>query len=326
MNSEVSIPESMNETVKFVDIDHMCQLSESNGWTIEYDQLQKGSLAATATTWECGRVSLMDESSDRAMHVRGTPPPDTVTVLLALNNSRLWANGRWIHDRSMIVYKHGDEVNAVTDSDRYSRVLSMHIPADLMQPALNSFGIEDLEILGLSANPMACTRGAISRLRYAMLKSRPSDSSSGSLDQNESMLVKGLAELIAGTNGGGANPLAVKTRKKFEVLNRVDQFLDANTQQRFQVADLAKAAFVSERTLVRVLRSEFDVTPSEYILSYRLNQARRRLIGPVSAGDSIAQIAMDSGFSHFSRFSGSFREHFGMSPKSYQLKSSHITT
>jgi transcriptional regulator GlxA family with amidase domain len=51
-----------------------------------------------------------------------------------------------------------------------------------------------------------------------------------------------------------------------------------------------------------------------YVRNARLDLARGRLEDPLRAGESIAAIAFNAGFTHLGRFSSAFRERFGIRP------------
>jgi AraC-like DNA-binding protein len=82
-------------------------------------------------------------------------------------------------------------------------------------------------------------------------------------------------------------------------------------------AAVAAALYVSERTLYGAFR-EAGLSIAGTIRTRRLEQARRELIDPAHAGDSVSGIAARWGFSSSTHFSALFRDVFGSSPSAYR--------
>ncbi len=78
--------------------------------------------------------------------------------------------------------------------------------------------------------------------------------------------------------------------------------------------DLADLMAVSERQLQRKLKALTDRNPSQVLREYRLARAAEKLL----QGMQVGLVAETCGFSSASRFSKSFKEHYGQTPKQYQ--------
>ncbi|MBQ2774023.1 MAG: helix-turn-helix transcriptional regulator [Clostridia bacterium] len=84
------------------------------------------------------------------------------------------------------------------------------------------------------------------------------------------------------------------------------------------VADLCRKFFISESQLRRNIQRATRLTPSEYILTLRLNRAKNEL----SYTDrSVKEIAARCGFASPYYFSRCFSEEMGMSPLAYRKNS-----
>ena len=84
------------------------------------------------------------------------------------------------------------------------------------------------------------------------------------------------------------------------------------------VADLCRKFFISESQLRRNIQRATRLTPSEYILTLRLNRAKNEL----SYTDrSVMEIAARCGFASPYYFSRCFSEEMGMSPLAYRKNS-----
>jgi AraC-like DNA-binding protein len=79
------------------------------------------------------------------------------------------------------------------------------------------------------------------------------------------------------------------------------------------VAQLAKAAGVSARTLHEGFRRFRAATPMDRLTALRLAAARRRMLA-AETGTTVGQVAADAGFLQFGRFARTYREAFGELP------------
>ena len=80
-----------------------------------------------------------------------------------------------------------------------------------------------------------------------------------------------------------------------------------------RIADVARAAGVSARTVYRASSRHLGGPPMTQIRRSRLRQVRRRLLA-AAPGETVTSAAMDCGFFHLGRFSAFYRRHFGESP------------
>jgi len=95
-------------------------------------------------------------------------------------------------------------------------------------------------------------------------------------------------------------------------LRRAEAYIRANLANDIHLADIAKAAGVSERTLQASFRHHRKVSPMHHLRNLRLDLARERIL----SGATVANAAFDSGFGHQGRFAKYYCERFGELPSS----------
>ena len=83
-----------------------------------------------------------------------------------------------------------------------------------------------------------------------------------------------------------------------------------------RVADLARAACMSEPAFYRAFQNEFGETPLSYLTRLRMDRAERLLRHPAR---TVTDVALSVGFSSVSHFIRLFRDHAGQTPKQYQI-------
>ncbi|WP_232667705.1 AraC family transcriptional regulator [Pseudonocardia sp. TRM90224] len=99
-------------------------------------------------------------------------------------------------------------------------------------------------------------------------------------------------------------------------LRRAVEFCEANLAHPIVAADIATAAHTSLRTIQRLFRTEFGMTPMEYVRELRLDRVRRDLMR-IRMGDTtetVTDVACRWGFVHLGRFSSYYGSRFGERP------------
>ena len=94
-------------------------------------------------------------------------------------------------------------------------------------------------------------------------------------------------------------------------------FIHTHYSEKITMAEIAASANLSIREVQRCFRRVLHQSPSEYLISYRLNIAKKFLL---ETNDSITEIAVGCGFSDASYFAKTFREAVGVSPMEYRKR------
>ena len=98
------------------------------------------------------------------------------------------------------------------------------------------------------------------------------------------------------------------------IARRAQAFIEDEYRNPIQLKDLCTYSGVGTRTLQRYFAAHFQMSPSEYINTLRLNETRRALVNADPSVSTVTRIATSNGFSHLGRFSVAYRTRFGESP------------
>jgi AraC-like DNA-binding protein len=93
------------------------------------------------------------------------------------------------------------------------------------------------------------------------------------------------------------------------------ELVDSETCAIYSVADLARNASVSLRTLELGFRKAFNETPNAYLHRVRIEKAHRELMVASERGDAtVGEVASRWGFHHTGRFATRYRYVYGVNP------------
>ena len=124
-------------------------------------------------------------------------------------------------------------------------------------------------------------------------------------------------EYMAGADGYKILSLAFAGRKQENSLTERFRQLVAErlSDNGLTPAGIAAALGIHPTTLTRNIRASMGITPLEYIIAYRLQQAMSLIR---TTGSSFKEIAQDTGFANANYFAKVFRRKFGCSPSEFR--------
>ncbi len=105
--------------------------------------------------------------------------------------------------------------------------------------------------------------------------------------------------------------------RSFRELSPVIQYIEANYTEPISMAEMARQAGLSATHFNQRFRELLRMSPTQYLLSRRVEQARRLL---TETDDSIASIGAQVGFYDQSHFTKRFRSVTGITPRAYRKK------
>lgn len=124
-------------------------------------------------------------------------------------------------------------------------------------------------------------------------------------------------DLDGGDDEAGAAEAVIDLPSSSRVAERkleaVEDYMRGRLFAPIALADLAKAAGVSARTLNILCHRHRGVAPMVLLRQVRLDAARARLLADPFA--SVTEVALEYGFGHLGRFSAYYRERFGELPR-----------
>lgn len=116
------------------------------------------------------------------------------------------------------------------------------------------------------------------------------------------------------------NGRVLDNRNKYQIhdarVSQVAHFIEANLFSNLTTDDLLKVWKTSPSTLYRAFQKEFGISPFDYVVSRKLEEAELLLR---TRRYSIGEVAFRVGYSNVAAFSTAFRKKFGISPSEVEV-------
>ena len=97
-------------------------------------------------------------------------------------------------------------------------------------------------------------------------------------------------------------------------ISGVLQFIARHIQQDMTIGELSRIAGYNEQYFIRLFKKTVGLTPYQYIISYRLKEAKKMLRSDLS----VTQVANLTGYGDIKTFSRAFKYNFGLSPSEFK--------
>lgn len=128
--------------------------------------------------------------------------------------------------------------------------------------------------------------------------------------QVEAALMSGLLEAHRHDYSALLGRLRAAPRPRH--LRLAESYIEGHLDRALTLEDIAQAAGVSPRALQMTFRARRGISPLGFWRDLRLARAHQDLVAGQS---SVTDVALRWGFTHFGRFSESYRQKFGLSPR-----------
>jgi AraC family ethanolamine operon transcriptional activator len=114
--------------------------------------------------------------------------------------------------------------------------------------------------------------------------------------------------------GGATVMRTVQRDPRRELVSRAMMLLRTHINEPVTMAELSRAAGVSERTMRSAFHDVVGLSPKQYAISERLRAARAALLAADPDTTTVTDIATEYGFYELGRFAGRYRHTFGEVP------------
>jgi AraC-like DNA-binding protein len=284
----------------------------ANGWQADYRQIEPGEIEITVMGRQVGDVEFFREKISRRIASSTKSPCEIFSMILSAGGLPGRVHGRELGMNDLLLAPPCSKLDIVPAAG--CDMLTIQIPAARFDDYAAVLGAE--ESFNLKSQPTwyagpATDVDGIRRLVLATL------TPSAVLPEPEGIDWTLISTLIGTSNNQDMkkqNRDPYGRAEKHSIVRRARNYIHNNLGNDIRVDQLCQHCGVSLSTLGRLFHRELSIGPKDYILAARLTDVRRRLWGDSSCSQTIAVVAMDSGFTHMGRFSEQYRNHFGRLP------------
>jgi AraC-type DNA-binding domain-containing proteins len=203
------------------------------------------------------------------------------------------------------------------------RIFLQFDPSNINGLGLNAYKMPAIETGVISAEKSPDIRAALEAQLFSLINEYESKNFAYQYVMNARLLDM-IAILSRSHLNKNPASLTAQTRNKIfglEKINRALEYLEENYQNDINLIDIAKVTGFSACHFSRIFKEIMEVNFHSYLNGLRIKKAEKLLS---ESHDSIAHIAVMSGFNSFATFNRIFREVKGCTPTMYRKFKSDI--
>ncbi len=283
------------------------------GWGVDYRQLEAGQLEAHLSVRAAGGITIVRTAVSHRVIGSSRSPDDMFTIAMSVSNNALLLNGHSIDQEGLFVIPPKTDVHVSSVGGGWgvlSMLMSVDMLAEYFETVYDDHSLLETEKITLFELPK--TQLAPLRRLVAEGMSQPLGSQTHAVEESD--LVAQMGRLLVRPETVQIVGDPYRRLKKHRIVVRAKEYVHEHLREVIPVIDLCNYCSVSLSTLERIFTRELGIHPNGYIRAARLHEVRRALLATNAENFTIAEIAMNSGFTHMGRFSRRYRTHFGRLP------------
>jgi len=132
---------------------------------------------------------------------------------------------------------------------------------------------------------------------------------------NSELLYNHILSLYAYAANQTTSLRHLKRSESFLLARKIYEYMHEHAVERIQMIHLTELTGKSERTIERIFKKHFGITPNSYLKLHRLHLIRNILMRQDTLNPiNITQIAMENGFMHMGYFGSEYKKLFNETP------------
>ena len=275
------------------------------GWQQRYTKLNRGPFQGSVTRLVLPGVTVIGERAVGVLHMESCPPPGTFAVCLPAHVGPTRING--VSVAPFVYQSAGTSIDG--SQDGAGEAITLQIDAVRLPESVRALGT-GLMLAELSASSALLRRWALSVVGAFSRHAEPSrevvERVGGAM---VARVLDGLEDLHATCC---LKPL--KLTHCYELYRRVTALVEREDYEVHDVAALARRLSVPDFIIRAAFKEVLGVPPRLWLQQRRLASAHRSLRAGSERHRTIAEIALNSGFNHVSRFSHYYERTYGRLP------------
>lgn len=283
------------------------QADDLFNWAQAYDQITDGAYLGRIVERRFSKVHVFREESNRGLRQDCQVTKGGLWLGLSATEKSLYLNHHQKDADDMLLRTGGLDFELVTPED--FSIYGVVLDEQALGSILNQLDVETDSLAMLSQVVSTSHAHQLKAYLSILLSNQPVG---WSCHTHESLLLDFVADVLNSCCGNKDSMEPLFQRAK--VMRRVKQALESSDWSHpMTINELCRAVHVSRRTLQNTFHSCCGMSPHQFLLRVRLNQARRALLNN-DGEQSVYEIAFNHGFYHLGLFAGNYKKLFGESP------------
>lgn len=298
----------------FEDIDELSE--KMQGWDMRLMPLKTGKLIHRINQYSSRYVVIQNLMIGQKAHHAGTTSQQCVTFgLPSMTEIQVDLNNSTINE-ALVIFSRGDEFSSVSP-EGYNPI-AISIDRDWLQQFAISHQIPiDIDTIDKNNVIIPITSQIKAELKQLFIGIACEQYSH---EKREHLIQFQLPLLLLKLSLMQKNIFMSEGMKNINSMTKAFKFIQLNAMSPVSLKQICSASHTQERTLERVFKAYFDISPNNYLRLYRLQQAKIEI--KKSKGKArISDIALNCGFTHFGRFSNYYGSLFNELPSETARKS-----
>ena len=280
---------------------------------IEIHQLQKGEISIKERSLNAGdKISLFEKYVNKRVAITKDICFDKMRF--AFSRYPEITLGFEISPESFIYYKPGRNYPSVLSDEFYS------FDVNIDEEFFKSYNLRLYEAINNYSNNSICINAAsvvkpnIKALRQAVFVAEKDEGffEIGAFQEFVMSNIEGIYSKYLDKDYSENIELDDKV-KNWDVFINMVEVIKSNSSD-FNIEILAKDFSISSRTVLNIFKKFSGVSPSQFIMAYRICLARTHLLNERRFEDPVTRAAVEADFFHLGRFSQYYHSFFGENP------------
>ena len=292
------------------DLDQVQEVDRAAQWDTQFYRYEKGGLRASIRLIESESFQIAENTFDSGVMVRGGIPKGAVVFgLLSAMKHRY--QGLPLGASTVAIASSADEIEYWCKGR--TRLITVAFEASEVARAVEARWGVPLETF-LRTKRQTLKRGWNVEALQCELESFLSDPTVvGATGSNpNSARHEALLDLLTRHLQPPAQSVETLPVRRYLAAAAAD-YLRAHAREPVSIASLCRELGARERTLFLGFKERYGLSPYAYLTMLRMDAARKAMLS-APPGVRVTEIALQSGVTHFGRFSMEYRRRFGESP------------
>lgn len=287
------------------------------GLDLDLRQLDCGSFRGYLRVVSTPCIVLSECALNRKIEQHGAPQSGYWTFGIPIGDGfRMRWRGKEVDSEGLTVFRPDEEIDCKSDARFHA--FAVMVPERRLVDAAERHGVSSIDelighdnVLRLPKPSLAALRERLSGILEAASANSRLLAAPAFLTEIEDDFCDRLFDETSQARQCESRPMA---RVRSNALRKALAIIHERSDDPIQVADLERLCEISSRTLRYAFLEEFGVPPKQYLLAFRLNQVRRRLVEEGPRRGRISDAANDGGFWHMGEFAALYRRMFAELP------------